>query len=66
MQAPDNKHQIPNSKFQKRLNKIYDLEERTFLFARDCRVFVRSLKTTIPNIEDGKQLVRSSDSVGAN
>ena len=48
------------------MKKIYDLEERTFLFARDCRLFVRSLKTTIPNIEDGKQLVRSSGSVGAN
>ena len=48
------------------MKKIYDLEERTFLFARDCRLFVRSLKTTILNIEDGKQLVRSSGSVGAN
>lgn len=44
----------------------YDLEERTFLFAKNCRDFVRSLKSTISNIEDGKQLVRSSGSVGAN
>ena len=44
----------------------YDLEERTFLFARDCRNYIKSLKSTISNIEDGKQLIRSSGSVGAN
>lgn len=47
-------------------NKIFDLEERTYQFARDCRFLVRDLKKTISNIEDGKQLVRSSGSVGAN
>lgn len=46
--------------------KIYNLEERTFVFARDCRFLVRDLKNTISNIEDGKQLVKSSGSVGAN
>jgi four helix bundle protein len=46
--------------------KIYDLEERTFIFAKDCRTVVNSLKSLISNIEDGKQLVRSSGSVGAN
>lgn len=44
----------------------YDLEERTFLFAKRCRSYVKSLKTTIANLEDGRQLVRSSGSVGAN
>ena len=44
----------------------YDLEERTFLFARDCRNLIKSLKSTIANIEDGKQLIKSSGSVGAN
>lgn len=48
------------------MKKIYDLEERTFLFARDCRNLIKLLKSTISNIEDGKQLVRSSGSVGAN
>ena len=48
------------------MSSKYDLEERTYLFARDCRIFVRSLKFTISNNEDGKQLVRSSGSVGAN
>src|SRR3989344_5889604 len=46
--------------------KLYDLEERTFKFARDCRAFVKKLPKTAGNIEDNKQLVRSSGSVGAN
>lgn len=46
--------------------KIYDLEERTFEFAFDCRQLVKELPKTIGNIEDGKQLVRSSGSVHAN
>jgi four helix bundle protein len=46
--------------------KVYDLEERTFLFAKRVRVFVKSLPRTIPNFEDIKQVVRSSGSVGAN
>ncbi len=48
------------------MSKTYDLEERTFEFASNCRVLVRSLKSSISNVEDGKQLVRSSGSVGAN
>ena len=44
----------------------YDLEERTFEFAKSVRLFVKTLSRTISNIEDGKQLVRSSGSVGAN
>ena len=47
-------------------NKIYDLEERTFQFAKQVRLFVKTLKKTIANIEDSKQLVRASGSVGAN
>ncbi|MDA6071655.1 four helix bundle protein [Flavobacterium sp. AC] len=46
--------------------KPYDLEERTFLFAKECRIYIRTLAKTTSNIEDGKQLVRSSGSVGAN
>jgi four helix bundle protein len=48
------------------MNKPYDLEERTYLFAKNCRIYVRKLPKTISNLEDGKQLVRSSGSVGAN
>lgn len=47
-------------------NSKYDLEERTLRFARNVRVFVKNLSRTIGNLEDGKQLVRSSGSVGAN
>ena len=44
----------------------YDLEERTFLFAKNVRSFVRKLPKTIADIEDGKQLINASGSVGAN
>ena len=44
----------------------YDLEERTFQFAKDVRGFIKKLKMTYANQEDGKQLIRSSGSVGAN
>ena len=47
-------------------SKVYDLEDRTFEFAKAVRVFVRKLKKDIANIEDSKQVVRSSGSVGAN
>src|SRR3954468_24510428 len=46
--------------------KPFDLEERTFLYAKRVRAFVKRLPRTVGNIEDGKQLVRSSGSVGAN
>jgi four helix bundle protein len=46
--------------------KQYDLEERTYRFALEVRVFFKVLPKTIANIEDIKQLIRSSGSVGAN
>ncbi len=46
--------------------KTYNLEDRSFEFARDCRILISKLPKTVSNIEDGKQLVRSSGSVGAN
>lgn len=48
------------------IKKQYDLEERTSIFSKRTRVFVGKLIKTIGNIEDGKQLIRSSGSVGAN
>lgn len=45
---------------------VYDLEERTFVFARDVRLFVKTLEYSAANKEDIKQLVRSSGSIGAN
>ena len=45
---------------------IYDLEERTYQFAKAVRIFIKTLPKTIANIEDGKQLIKASGSVGAN
>jgi four helix bundle protein len=47
-------------------SKRFDLEDRTFEFARRVRAFVKKLPRTISNIEDVRQLVRSSGSTGAN
>ena len=47
-------------------SKQYDLEERTLRFAQRVRIFVKKLSKTLANIEDSKQLVNSSGSVGAN
>jgi four helix bundle protein len=47
-------------------NRPYDLEERTLLFAREVRGFVRGLPDGRGMAEDISQLVRSSGSVGAN
>src|SRR6266581_1809621 len=46
--------------------KRYDLEERTYEFARRVRAFIRLLHKTLANIEDAKQLIRASGSVGSN
>ena len=43
-----------------------DLEDRTARFAKNVRTFVRAVPKDIVVIEDGKQLVRASGSVGAN
>ena len=46
--------------------KRYDLEDRTLAYAKKVRAFVKKLPISISNIEDIKQLVRASGSVGAN
>lgn len=46
--------------------KRFDLDERTQKFAIDVRVLLKRLMKTISNIEDSKQLIRSSGSVAAN
>lgn len=43
-----------------------DLYERCLKFGKEIRVFVKKLPKTVVNIEDGKQVVRSSGSIGAN
>ena len=47
-------------------SKRYDLEDRTFKFAKKVRGFVKKLSKNIINLQDTKQLIRSSGSVGAN
>jgi len=47
-------------------SKQYDLEERTLEFAKKVRIFVNKLPKTMGNIEDGRQLIRASGSIGAN
>jgi len=47
-------------------SKQYDLEDRTLKFAKKVRSFVKKSNKTLANIEDSKQLVKASGSVGAN
>jgi four helix bundle protein len=47
-------------------DKKYDLEERTFVYAKNVTEYVRNLPKGIGLSEIGKQLVRSAGSVGAN
>ncbi len=56
-----NPKQIRSTKM--RNPKQYDLEDRTLEFAKRVRALVKKLPRTIGNIEDGKQVVRSSGSV---
>ena len=49
-----------------RASSYYDLEGRTLAFARQVRGFVRKVPQTLGHLEDCKQVVRSSGSVGAN
>jgi four helix bundle protein len=45
---------------------VYDLEERTYTFAKNVRQEMKSIKKEFYNEDDIKQLIRSSGSVGAN
>jgi four helix bundle protein len=68
----EKKSEARNSKYETILNdrntkfKKYDLEDRTFKFAKRVRAFIKKLPKNISNFEDGKQLIRSSGSIGAN
>lgn len=53
--------QIINPKVSK-----YDLEGRCLVFAKRINNYVNKLSKTISNLENGKQLVRSGGSAGAN
>jgi four helix bundle protein len=64
------KHEIRNPKqiqmTEYQNSKQYDLEDRTLQYAKRVRNFLKGLPKTLANIEDGKQLIKSSGSVGAN
>lgn len=48
------------------MKKVYDLEDRTFDFAKSIIKFVNIIPKTLANVEVAKQLIRSGGSVGAN
>jgi len=48
------------------MSQQYDLEERTFQFAKKVALFIKGLTKDIANLEYAKQVVRSSGSFGAN
>jgi four helix bundle protein len=66
----NNKSQASNDKQMENINgtrhKQYDLEERTLRFAGQINALVNGLPRTNSNLENGKQLIRSAGSVGAN
>ncbi len=72
----DQNGEIPNSKFQINkqipMTKIqnpkpeYELEWRTFQFAKAVRLFLETLARTISNIGDTRQQVKASGSIHAN
>lgn len=70
MDIENSKNQTRNSKQALNLktssSKRYDLEGRTLSFAKEVRLFLTIIPKTFLNIEDGKQLMRSSGSIGAN
>ena len=45
---------------------VYDLEERTFEFARNVALYCKKLPKAISNTEYSRQVIRSSGSTGAN
>ncbi len=48
------------------IKPFFELENRCLSFAHRCQNYVRLLPRDLCNLENGKQLVRSSGSVGAN
>ena len=52
------------SEYQK--NGTYDLEERTLNFAKNVRCFAGEISKSLVNMDDIKQIIRSSGSVGWN
>ncbi len=61
---PTSSKQIPKTKRQK--DKPFDLEQRSLLFAQKVISFLNTIPKTPANVENSKQLIRSSGAVGAN
>jgi len=59
-----NTKQYPNSNDLN--SKRYDLEDRTLVFAKQIRDYLKTLPYSASNLEYSKQLIRSASSVGAN
>lgn len=55
-----------NPKKSEHLGKVYDLEERTFLFTKAVIRYCRELPKDFVHYEIRKQLIRSAGSVGVN
>ena len=51
---------------ENRNSKQYDLEKRTFEFAKNVALYTRKLPQNVSNFEYGRQVVDASGSVGAN
>ncbi len=51
---------------EKQVTKQYDLEDRTFQFAKQVRDFAKGYPNNFMSWDDVRQLIRSSGSVGAN
>ncbi|MEE2840668.1 MAG: four helix bundle protein [Acidobacteriota bacterium] len=47
-------------------SQLFDLEDRTFQFAKRVRVLIKMISMTLWNREDARQLLRASGSVGTN
>ena len=58
--------EAPNEQKNRPVVRQFDLEERTFRFAKRVRELVKKLPKITANFKDGDQLIRSSGSVGAN
>lgn len=44
----------------------FDLEKRTYNFAKNCRDYIKNLPKTLSNLEYSKQLIKASGSVAGN
>ena len=55
-----------NQNFVLEKSQIYDLEERTFQFAKNVRLFLKKRKQIPSTRDDQIQLIKASGSVGAN